>query len=114
MNLQSAVKNLKGVVLHTGGGGYWSNEPGKEVEIDHVEHYSDDGAGKKEHFLRVFFTPGTWDIDRHGLIYTDDRWLKEFRSALRKAGYHTASKVYYTEQGMQGRSYVHLIVGGQW
>ena len=118
MNLESAVKNLKGVVVHTGGHGYWSHEPGKEVEIDRVEHYVSPGDRerdiKTEHFLKVYFTPSTWDVNRHGLIYTDDRFLKEFRSALRRAGYHSASKTYYTEQGMQGEKYVHLIVGGQW
>lgn len=113
MDIATAAKHLKGAVLLTGGGLY-SNDEGRTVEIERVEHYVDRGGGKTEHFLRVYFNPLTWDVNRDGLIYTDKVWLRELRRALRDVGYHSPSKVYYTEQGMQGTRYVHLIVGGQW
>lgn len=63
--------------------------------------------------LCVFFHKRSWDIRKHGLIYTDPMWIREFRTYLRTLGFSKAAvqDVDYSEQGMQGSNYVSLDVG---
>jgi hypothetical protein len=60
--------------------------------------------------LRVYFDTDTWDIEKHGLIYTDRLFLKQLREKLSEIGFE-GSDVEYSEQGMQGDNYVSLDVG---
>ena len=116
MNLNDAAKHVSttGAICRTKGDGFWSGTR-RNVVIDRIETYTTEGdrdyGTKTEHFLKVFWVPRSWDIGLDGLIYTDSGWLRDFRRAMREAGYHSASKINYTEQGMQGEKYVHLIVG---
>jgi hypothetical protein len=59
------------------------------------------------------FTPGSWNVAGHGLIYSDRLWLKEFKAGLRAAGFSikAAANVRYSDQGMQGDNYVSMDVG---
>jgi hypothetical protein len=60
--------------------------------------------------LRVYFDTDTWDVNVHGLIYTDRGFLKELREFLNAHGLPGAD-VSYSEQGMQGDDYVSLDAG---
>lgn len=94
--------------LKTDGSGYWS-EHKTRVDVTHLQvPYMDRKAMNGE--LCVYFDTTTWDIDRNGLIYTDERWLKDLIRELEDAGFD-ASDIGYSEQGMQGRNYVSLDVG---
>lgn len=52
-----------------------------------------------------------WNIRKHGFIYTDPMFLQELQSLLKRRGLTGISGVDYTEQGMQGTTYVSLYVG---
>lgn len=97
--------------LPTNGRGLWSDRK-KSVRIHTMNlGYLDDDGDFGE--LRVYFTKKTWDIHRDGLVYTDPKWLTEFRRYLRSIGFsrNASYDVDYSEQGMQGRNYVSLDVG---
>lgn len=115
-NVDCFVKSNKSISFNvnlntnTCGNGFWSSEK-REVKInklglDYVHYY--EGEFRSE--LRVYFTKRDWNVEKHGLIYTDDLWLKEFRSELKRVGFsESATKsVNYSEQGMQGDHYVSL------
>ena len=61
--------------------------------------------------LRVYFNTKTWDISKHGLIYTDSQFLRDLIRFL--AAHGLALDVDYSEQGMQGDDYVSLDVEGK-
>ena len=61
--------------------------------------------------LRVYFDRKDWNIRKHGFIYTDPMFLRELQSLLKRRGLTGISGVDYTEQGMQGTTYVSLYVG---
>lgn len=61
--------------------------------------------------LKVYFPKKSWDLEKNGLIYTDKKWIKEFREGFKASFPHLswlASHIDYTEQGMQGVNYVSL------
>jgi len=62
--------------------------------------------------MRVYFTKKDWQVEEHGLIYTDRNWIKDFRKELKNMGYSEKAikKVDYSEAGMQGDNYVSLDV----
>jgi hypothetical protein len=94
--------------LNTAGDGYWSNKA-KAVEITGLQlSYTNDELDFGE--LRVRFNAATWDVNKDGLIYTDSLFEKELCELLTDLGYD-ASDVSYSEQGMQGDTYVSLDVG---
>jgi hypothetical protein len=47
------------------------------------------------------------------LIYTDPRWIGEFRALMRSLGFtsQACEDINYSEQGMQGDNYVSMDVG---
>lgn len=94
--------------LNTDGKGYWSNKakPVKTLRID-VPYINDE-----ENFgeLRVYFDTKSWNVKKHGLIYTDRLFEKELREQLDLVGF-PGKDVDYSEQGMQGDDYVSLDVG---
>lgn len=98
------------MILHTDGKGLWSDEARKVFVTDlKVYGYGQEtmhGFGE----LRVYFNTSKWNINEHGLIYTDDRFIEELRDRLhaRSLPYHD---VHYSEQGMQGDDYVSCAVG---
>ena len=94
--------------LNTNGNGYWSNKR-KAVEITGLQlSYTNDELDFGE--LRVFFNTNTWDTHKDGLIYTDKQFMRELKELLTVQGFD-ASDVDYSEQGMQGDTYVSCDVG---
>ena len=94
--------------LNTNGTGYWSNKA-KAVEITGLQlSYTNDELDFGE--LRVFFNTNTWDTYKDGLIYTDKQFMRELKDLLTAKGFD-ASDVSYSEQGMQGDTYVSCDVG---
>ena len=93
--------------LNTGGGGYWSNTKAA-VEITRLQlAYTNDELDFGE--LRVYFNTKTWAW-QDGLIYTDKQFMRELKELLTAKGFD-ASDVSYSEQGMQGDTYVSCDVG---
>ena len=94
--------------LNTNGNGYWSNKR-KAVEITGLQlSYTNDELDFGE--LRVRFNTNTWDVNKDGLIYTDKQFMTELKELLTIQGFD-ASDVSYSEQGMQGDTYVSCDVG---
>jgi hypothetical protein len=94
--------------LRTNGMGYWSNKA-RAVEITGLQlSYTNDELDFGE--LRVFFNTASWDTNTDGLIYTDKQFMTELRELLTAKGFD-ASDVSYSEQGMQGDTYVSCDVG---
>lgn len=94
------------MILHTDGSGWWSKEK-REVSVLTLETVFGAGGWGE---LRVHFDPGTWNVDEHGLIYTDDLFETEVRSLLESKGF-PCDEVRYSEQGMQGDEFVSFDVG---
>jgi len=94
--------------LHTNGTGYWSNTA-KAVEVTGLQlSYINDELDFGE--LRVRFASASWDVNKLGLIYTDAQFMTELKELLTSMGFD-ASDVSYSEQGMQGDTYVSCDVG---
>lgn len=99
---------MSNIVLHTDGNGHWSNvKRAVTVTGFKVPYISDD---KEFGELRVYFDTATWDVEQHGLIYTDKLFRSELKIYLAQLGYDS-SDVSYSEQGMQGDDYVSLDAG---
>lgn len=99
---------MNNVVLHTDGSGYWSTEKRAVAIKDFdVPYISDDKTFGE---LRVYFGIATWDVNEHGLIYTDKLFKIELKNFFAQIGYDS-SDISYSEQGMQGDDYVSFDVG---
>lgn len=98
------------VILHTDGSGLWSNRAAEvsvtALEVPYIDEESDFGE------LCVHFDTDTWDVEQHGLIYTDNLFERELKTLLKSMGLD-ASDIDYSEQGMQGDEYVSLDVGSK-
>lgn len=97
------VDKLNLGIIQTGGDGFWSNEI-RDVKITDIE------VDSKE--MRVYFDTSTWDVTKHGLIYTDSKFLETLKLKLAQGGHLAGIKVTieYSEQGLQGEDYVHFDV----
>jgi hypothetical protein len=98
-------------MTHTDGKGLWSQFE-KTVTVIHVElAYTNEDVDFGE--LVAYFDTSTWDITENGLIYTDPRWIDEFRGLMRSLGFtrKACEDITYSEQGMQGNNYVSMDVG---
>jgi len=102
---------IKGTA-RTNGCGLWSTERRTVVlrglTVSHIDSELDYMC------FEAFFTIKSWDINKHGLIYTDKKWLNEFKNLMvLELGIspQCANDIDYTEQGMQGDNYVSLCVG---
>ena len=107
----------------THGNGYWSKEE-RKIKLTkakaHVyfDHFWSENKGKFIYHtwgeLRVYFD-NTWRVERHGLIYTDRHWIKDLRRILASKGFSekACKDVDYSEQGMQGSTYVSLDIGNK-
>lgn len=101
---------------NTDGKGYWSNVK-KEVLITGIkigQAYSYTGDDDVTLYIEARFDSKTWRVYDNGFIYTDEKFLREFRQGLVEMGLpkKLAHKVGYTEQGMQGRLHVSLSFHG--
>jgi len=103
---------MQAVIFNTSGTGYWSREE-KAVTITDIQlgrgtQWEDEDEIFGE--LRVYFDTETWDVNEHGLIYTDRQFIKELQEFLTAHGL-PGDDVCYSEQGMQGDDYVSLDAG---
>jgi hypothetical protein len=96
------------ITLNTAGNGLWSGEERAVTVTDIKLGYVADDLDFGE--LCVVFNKKTWDVDKHGLIYTDRQFLRELREFLDAQGL-PGDDVSYSEQGMQGNNYVSLDIG---
>jgi hypothetical protein len=100
---------MTGVIFHTDGRGLWSDES-RAIRIVDMRLWIDDPEWTDFGELKVYFDLKSWNIDKHGLIYTDDRFERELRKFLNLHGL-PGKDVCYSEQGMQGYDYVSLDAG---
>lgn len=106
----------KPIVACTNGSGLWSsaerNVRIKKIDFGGIVYFPEDHSLTA--YLRAHFQKKDWDVEKHGLIYTDRRWEKQFASQfvkLKEFNKLVASRnVGYTEQGMQGDNYVSLAL----
>lgn len=100
------------VILNTAGNGLWSDQKRAvrivDINLDNCFQFNDETTISGD--LRIYFDPMTWDIEEHGLIYTDGLFLRELRSFLDSHGL-PGNNVDYSEQGMQGDDFVSLDAG---
>ena len=99
-------------ITRTDGKGYWSTVARKSIRINRVaiDSVSDNGEYGE---LRAYFDESEWNVESDGLIYSDQAWMKSFRSCMATLGFsvQALAAISYTEQGMQGTEYVSLDVG---
>jgi len=89
--------------IQTGGDGLWSSRSAV-VEITNIT-IKWEGGGVVD--INATFDTNTWNVEHHGLIYTDKLFLEGFRRKISEAcGSNTTLD--YTEQGMQGDDYISL------
>ena len=93
----------------TSGTGLWSRTK-RDIQIKRIDVTA--GMTADEQFVRVYWYEGSWDVDKDGLIYTDNGFQKSLKEAL----FHAVPsvdwrKLSFTEQGMQGKDHVHMILG---
>jgi len=109
------------IIASTDGKGLWTEEVRTvriiELKVGYLStHYYPEEPVHGE--LRAFFVPDgfnplEWNIHAFGLIYTDKKWIREFKQALRDMGFtvRAVRDVGYSEQGMQGDNYVSMDFG---
>ena len=89
--------------IQTGGDGLWSTRS----TIVEVTNITIKWEGSSQVEINASFDPNTWDVERDGLIYTDNMFLEGIRRKISDlCGNNTI--IDYTEQGMQGEDYVSL------
>lgn len=70
----------------------------------------EDGSITQVFEFEVYFSKKDWNVDKHGLIYTDDGWLNDFCKGFGEMTGYNFKELDYTEQGMQGDNYVSLDI----
>ena len=102
--------------LHTNGNGLWSNVATAvditKLDLQYISNERDFGE-LCVHFATDELGCNCWDVNTNGLIYTDKLFMQELRAYLQTIGFSEAeaNDVSYSEQGMQGDSYVSCDVG---
>ena len=96
---------------HTDGKGFWTTfaKPVVVLEV-YLRDVNEEGDFAE---LCARFDTKTWSCDENGLIYTDPRWIDEFRGLMRSLGFsrRACDDISYSEQGMQGYNFVSMDVG---
>jgi len=109
-----AVRPLKATY---GGASLWSYRllAGRKTEVRTIRlclEYLEEVRGRYQLSVGIhaFIPKRTWDTSKYGLIYTDNRWEREFRAGMKQAFpvLKAVQGVSYTEQGQQGDNYVSL------
>lgn len=105
--MKTTIKTT-GTVCNTNGKGFWTGQK-RAVGIKHIElNYVNDE--KDYGHVLAFFRAHDWNTERHSLIYTDPKFLADFRKFCNSIGL-PGRDVDYTEMGAQGNTYVSLGVG---
>jgi hypothetical protein len=75
----------------TGGDGLWSRKQ-TSVKVIKLVYFATSTQ------LEVYFDKKTWNVEKDGLIYTDDVWEEHFNVHIQQLTHHSI-KFEYTEQG---------------
>ena len=76
-----------------------------------VHFTATDGTPDRWLHARFYFDPTLWDVDKHGLIYTDELFIEALHARLRAGGWtNPEHSINYSEAGMQGDNYVDFDV----
>lgn len=98
----------------TDGSGLWSNRATsiRIVEL-RVNYYDKDDPADMYGNMSAVFHKDDWNVDKDGLIYTDDQWEKDLHKGLVALGVPESAMggVGYSECGMQENDAVNLDVG---
>ena len=90
-------------ILTAKGDGYWGMKDGDKIRISEVVLYHHDN----EEFGKLYYSIIKGNKD--SLPYTDQGILDQLHKNM--TGYKTIG---WTEQGMQGEDYIHVILDGVW
>jgi hypothetical protein len=63
-------------------------------------------------YLKIYFDPKSWSVEKNGLIYTDPLFLAEAKLYFLK-NFDVQVVFDYSESGMQGSDYVHFDINKQ-
>lgn len=75
------------------------------------EFTANDGTLDRWLHARFYFDPALWDVEKHGLIYTNELFMESLHARLRAKGWTNPERsVSYSEAGMQGDNYVDFDV----
>ena len=99
-------------ICSTGGNGLWSKVE-RDVDIHGLSVSYIDSDLNMVNF-EAHFTKKSWNVEKHGLVYTDKLWIRQFRKemiGLFGISKKCADDIDYTEQGMQGDNYISLGTG---
>lgn len=71
-----------------------------------------EASGEVERWLhcRFYFDPKCWDVEKHGYIYGNDKFIRELWGRLDARGWAVPHCINYSESGMQGDCYVDMDV----
>jgi len=96
--------------LKFGGKSLWSDEKKRDIRVHgiKVDAYIAKHGECRWGFLEVYFNEEDWSVEKDGLIYTDKEFLKEVKRYLRENFGMGRVMISYSEQGMQGDTYVHF------
>lgn len=104
------------IVCKTDGSSIWSDELCRTTIIKNISVHVDepyqnlDGSFTQHVEIRAYFDKRDWDTNKHGLIYTDNGWFRDFNNGFTKIVGYKIKGFDYTEQGMQGDDYVSMGV----
>ncbi len=91
--------------LNASGDGLWGLDYGDKVEVYKIKTYTN-GHEDQEIFMMAYYKKIKGNPN--ALPYTDSAILKQIQSKIRN------KNISWTEQGMQGENYMHLIIDGVW
>jgi hypothetical protein len=104
------------IKLKTNGRGWWSSAERtviiKDIKLAYIDDDFEAGKSPRHGELRIVFDPKSWDVNEHGLIYSDQQFMRELREFLESQDL-AGGDVTYSEQGMQGGNYVSCDVGAK-
>lgn len=90
--------------LSTNGRGVWSSV---KQEVICLGFECEDDS-----YLRIYFDPKSWSVEKNGLIYTDPLFIAEAKLYFLK-NFDLQVDFDYSESGMQGSDYVHFDINKQ-
>lgn len=102
--------------LPVGERGLWSGEDQpKHITgrlVFRIQSYTEpDGTLDRWVHARFYFDSKLWNVDKHGLIYTDETFIDSLHARLRAHGWEQPETcIHYSENGMQGDNYVDFDV----
>lgn len=95
--------------LSTNGKGLWTQA---KQEVICLGFECEDSECEDSAYLRIYFDPKSWSVEKNGLIYTDPLFLAEAKLYFLK-NFDAQVDFDYSESGMQGSDYVHFDINKQ-